>query len=125
MHSASSLPKPIRSTYIAGPMRGVPRLNFPAFYEAEEGLRSLGYTVLNPARMDILRDPGLYHRLDSLSIPDGLPADKEIIDRDVQAILTLVPGRDDIHMLPGWQKSKGACAEKALAEWIGLEVKYL
>jgi hypothetical protein len=44
----------------------------------------------------------------------------DAIDRDVAAIRTCKA----IYMLRGWQSSKGANAEKALAEWMGLKVFY-
>ena len=36
--------------YIAGPMTGLPDLNYPAFNAAEEALTAAGHAVLNPAR---------------------------------------------------------------------------
>lgn len=50
-----------------------------------------------------------------------LPEDfalRHAAERDLAAILTC----DSIHLLPGWQESKGARAERAVAEWIGLGV---
>jgi hypothetical protein len=38
--------------YLAGPMRGVPLFNFPAFDAAAAALRKLGHTVFNPAERD-------------------------------------------------------------------------
>jgi hypothetical protein len=47
---------------------------------------------------------------------------KKVIRRGLCWILD---SADEIAMLPGWQESKGACAEKATAEAIGLPVRYL
>ena len=33
--------------YICGPMTGIEDLNHPAFFKAEEHLKSKGYTVIN------------------------------------------------------------------------------
>ena len=45
----------MKHIYIAGPMRGYPEFNFPAFYAAEERLRARGHAVFNPARRDVGR----------------------------------------------------------------------
>ena len=44
----------------------------------------------------------------------------DAIDRDVAALKKC----DAIYLLRGWESSKGANAEKALAEWMRLEVMY-
>jgi hypothetical protein len=106
-------------TYLAGPMSGIPLFNFPTFDAAAADLRSKGITVVSPTDLD--REAGFD--------PVSLPADWDWniypgtlrIDaflRDMHAISTC----DAIHLLPGWQESKGARAEKAVAEWIGLGV---
>lgn len=111
----------MKKIYIAGPMRGIPQFNFPAFDRAAK-LLSVDWDVISPAQLD--RDAGFE--------PDHMPLDwdwnilpghfglLDAIDRDLSA----VKGSDAIYMLDGWQSSKGARAEKALAEWLGLEVIY-
>jgi hypothetical protein len=48
---------------------------------------------------------------------------KDFIWRDLRAIMTLTPAfGDGIVLLPGWEESKGARAEKALGEWMGLQI---
>lgn len=107
--------------YIAGPMRGHKHFNFPAFAEAAKTLSSDGYTVVSPAQMDI--EAGF----DPYALPDDYDwQDLDIIGfslrdaviRDVSAIVNC----DAMYMLRGWESSRGARAERALAEWIGLEV---
>jgi hypothetical protein len=41
--------------YVAGPMRGIPEFNFPAFHDAAARLRNEGHVVFNPAERDIAR----------------------------------------------------------------------
>lgn len=106
--------------YVAGPMRGIPRYNFSAFDAANQYLFSIGWDVINPANID--RDNGFD--------PDDLPEDtdwskapddfnlREYFTRDTEALAQC----DAIFMLAGWENSKGAKAEKACAEWLGLEV---
>ncbi len=109
--------------YICGPMRKIPLYNFPAFHEAEEILARFGWDVLNPAKIDNQHDG-----FDPNILPDthdwnGVPETmdlKAIVKRDVEALLEC----DAIYMLPGWKNSKGAVAEVAVADWLGLEKRY-
>lgn len=98
--------------YIAGPMRGHPRFNFDAFYEAEDRLTELGYEVLNPARMD--EELGFNPDTDN---PQG-DFLESAMKRDVEAVYRA----DVVVMLPGWEKSTGATAEKWLAHWRHIPV---
>jgi len=107
--------------YIAGPMRGYKNLNFPAFDEAVERGRQMGYRILSPADMD--RE----HGIDPIRNPgSGAEAEKQlkdIIQRDINAIMSLQPERGDgVAVLLGWEDSIGTQAEVALAHWLGLKV---
>lgn len=113
--------------YIAGPMRGIPNFNFPAFFGAEADLIKLGHEVFNPAARDNLRhgvDIGAGNHTGSVeqaaqehgfNLRDALAHDLKYICREA----------DGIALLPGWEKSKGAVAEKSAAEALGLHVIYL
>lgn len=111
-----------KKIYIAGPMRGLPEYNFPAFDAAKKELEAIGWEVVSPADLD--RQAGF----DPSSLPwdfdwDTLPANfslHDAIERDVHALKQC----QAIYLLEGWKDSKGAQAEKALAEWLGLEVGY-
>ena len=113
--------------YVAGPMRGVPEFNFPAFHAAAAALRALGHEVFSPAERDNER-----HGVD---ISKGnLTGDEDLAAKDYGFDLRVALGEDlayicahadTIAMLPGWQNSKGAQAEYATAIALGLAVLFL
>lgn len=98
--------------YLCGPMTGYPDLNHPAFYKAETHLMSMMYDVVNPARMDeeLGLDP---HK--GVMEPEFL---KDAAKRDLDAVMAC----DGIALLPEWEKSSGANAELAVAQWLGKKV---
>lgn len=109
-----------KSIYIAGPMRGKPYYNFPAFDIAAMKLMSDGWVVISPADMD--RRNGfdamqLPPDADWCAIPPGFDFN-ECIDRDIAAVKQC----DAMFLLYGWQDSAGARAEHALAEWMGKQI---
>ena len=107
----------IKRVYLAGPMRGIPEFNFPAFRHAAKMLRDEGYEVFSPAEKgeEVLLEgnPGLQESLDFRRKVFLL--DTEYICRHADAVF----------LLDGWEKSSGARAEKALAEAIGLQTRIL
>ncbi len=110
--------------YLAGPMRGYPELNFPAFHAAAAKLRAEGHTVFSPAERDNLR-----HGTD---ISKGnVTGDLVIAARDHGFDLRVALGddldwictqADGVAVMPGWESSLGATAEVAVAKALGLEV---
>lgn len=110
--------------YLAGPMRGIPEFNFPAFHAAAARLRAQGHTVFNPAERDIE-----HHGVD---ISKGNATGDETIAVAVHGFnlrealnddLTFICLQADaVAVLPGWESSKGARAEVATAHALGLEV---
>jgi hypothetical protein len=82
-----------------------------------------GHDVINPADLDRaagfdpIRLPADHDWHDINSIGFSI---REAVHRDVEAIKVC----DAIYMLQGWERSKGAKAEKALAEWLGCKVMY-
>lgn len=88
--------------YIAGPMTGLPELNFPAFHAAAAMLHANGHHVENPADHDIIEG---YEWADYMRL-------------DIAKLVTC----DAIYLLPGWSKSRGATIEHRLATDLGLEV---
>lgn len=105
----------VSSVYLAGPMRGYPKFNFDAFEAAMKDLESKGISVISPHKMDldIGFDPTTESPVNSHGVPDGFCI-KDCIRRDVEAILAT----EGIVFLPGWEKSKGANAEKAIGHWL-------
>lgn len=91
--------------YVAGPMSGLPDFNFPAFHAAAAALRSRGFDVENPA--------------DNPAPPCGTWLG--YMRLAVRQLATC----DEVVLLPGWQKSRGARAEFSLATDMGLPVHLL
>lgn len=110
--------------YIAGPMKGIPLFNFPAFDAARDALNSWEtHEAISPADIDRANgfDPSsLPADYDWSIIPPSAGTRDEIIRRDIEAILAA----DEIYMLPGWEKSAGAKAELHLARWAGKKVRH-
>lgn len=102
--------------YLAGPMRGIPEFNFPAFEVATKLLRDEGHEVFSPAEKGaetvLAQHPGLQ---------DDLEFRRQVFKDDAIAICEA----DMIVLLPGWEASSGARAEWALALTVGLKFRYL
>ena len=100
--------------YVAGPMTGYPAHNFPAFDAARDRLGAEGHDVITPA--DIDRGFGI----------DGTAEryDPSELRRVFRADIDAVFGADAIYMLRGWEASRGARAEHAVAVWLGKELLY-
>jgi hypothetical protein len=84
--------------YIAGPMRGYPDLNFPAFNDTAANLRAQGHEVFNPAEQG------------DIPIREALAVDLQWICLHAEAVA----------LLPGWEASSGAQAEAATADAVGI-----
>ena len=91
--------------YLSGPMTGLPDYNRPAFDEAAAQIRAEGRTVFNPAEVgerDVIRTRSWYMR------------------KDIDALLKC----DSVHVLQGWEKSKGARLEIEIARQLELPITY-
>jgi hypothetical protein len=97
--------------YIAGPMRGIPLYNFPAFHAAAERLRALGHDVFSPAERDIQQD-GF----------DPATDEAKSLEYYLEHDLPEVCRCDAIAMLKGWKQSVGAQVELYVARAIGKKV---
>lgn len=109
-----------KRVYCAGGMTGYPDWNFPAFYSAAESLEKQGYEPVNPAELDRIAGFSL-ERIKQLNPSEFQEFLKGAAKRDLDALQQC----DAIALLPGWENSKGARAELAVAEWLGLRVYYL
>lgn len=110
--------------YVAGPMRGIPEFNFPAFFAAAAKLRAEGHEVFNPAERDnekhgtdiskgnMAGDESVAAQQHGFSLREALGADLAWICAEAEAIA----------LLPGWERSKGVAAEYATAIALGLQV---
>ncbi len=101
----------MKTIYIAGPMRGYPEYNFPAFDVAAKRLRKEGWNVISPAELD--RVEGIHEY--TAVLPDNFP--RQAMTRDTAAICKA----DAIALLPGWERSAGVKVELTLARFLGLE----
>lgn len=113
--------------YLAGPMRGIPEFNFPAFHDYAARLRAEGHEVFNPAERDIEKtgvdiskgnltgDNDIAEKQHGFSLREALKDDLEFICLHA----------DGIALMPGWENSKGANAERATAIALGLQVMVL
>ncbi len=88
--------------YIAGPMTGLPELNFPAFHAAAAELRAKGYDVINPAELN----------------PDPTMKWGNAMRGDIRELMTCT----GIYMLDGWRQSRGASLEYFLANALNLTI---
>ena len=109
--------------YLAGPMAGIPYLNYRTFDEVRDELTAGGHEVVSPADLD--RDAGF----DALELPETTNWNKPeefVTDMRMVAMRCLIAVLecDAIYLMRGWEKSKGATAELGVARWMGLEVLY-
>jgi len=88
--------------YLAGPMTGMLAFNYPAFHAEAARLRALGHRVINPAENDL---------------PETATWQEHMRD-DLRELLNC----DQIHLLPGFGKSKGAMLELIVAQALGMKI---
>lgn len=101
-----------KTIYICGPMTSYPKYNFPAFDAAAVKLRARGWDVISPAELN--RAMGVDG--DTEILPDNFLRNAMCND------LAAVCRSHAIARLPGWEASRGAAVELALANYLGLEV---
>lgn len=106
--------------YLAGPMRGYPEFNAQAFRDGAAQLRSAGHEVFSPLDHD--EQQGF-----DFSGTAGSDEDLVSLGFDLRSALGadlawICAEADMVMVLPGWEDSRGARAEVAVAQALGLPV---
>lgn len=91
--------------YIAGPMRGIPDCNRPAFRLAADRWAQQGYTVFTPTSLS-----------DSIGLVEGAER------HGIRHVLVCIDEADGVALLPGWEESVGVTLELAYAQFLGLKI---
>lgn len=107
--------------YLAGPMRLVREFNFPAFFTAAEKLRALGHEVCNPAEYDA--DVLGFEWVGTTGHEDLAGLGFELRRALAFDLGWICEHATMVVVLPGWEASKGATAEVAVARALGLPVR--
>jgi Domain of unknown function (DUF4406) len=113
--------------YLAGPMRGIPEFNFPAFYSAAAFLReTMGWEVFSPAEKDnevhgkdFIKQ---FKTAEEANIPNAESQGFSLRRALGDDTAWICAYGDGVVMLPGWEKSRGAVAENALAKALNQKV---
>ena len=99
---------------ISGPMTGIEDFNFRAFDAASYKWKEKGFDVINPAALS-------RQKAEELGIEIGELCVRECAMLDLVEIISRA---SHMFMLKGWEYSKGAKTEHALADWLGISVSY-
>lgn len=91
------------TVYIAGPMTNYPQFNYPEFAYVATVLRSQGRDVRSPHEVDAGGEERSW---------------EWYMRRTLQMMLEC----DEVVLLPGWEKSRGATLEKQVADALGMPV---
>lgn len=105
--------------YVAGPLESVGgNWNFPLFDYAAKNLRRVGCEVFTPA--DHIRD--VFGSLDMVKALDKATLKQARKDALRDEIAWIHDFAELVYLLPGWERSPGATAERAFALAIGIPV---
>ncbi len=108
--------------YLAGPMTGIPRFNFPMFDVWAAHLRGAGFKVLSPHETDT-PEVQAAARASAFGHPGDIPGHgtttaPETLAKNVAEVATC----EGVALLPGWAKSSGSRHEVETAVRLGLPV---
>lgn len=97
--------------YLAGPMSGKPDHNWPAFTWWVEHLRRQQLEIVSPHELN-----------DGMQNEPHTPENRlKCMRADLHALIDC----DAIMLMPGWEKSRGACDEFEVARRLGLKIFFL
>ena len=99
--------------YVAGPMRGFDAENKPAFEEMKRYIEQDSH--IQGVEVQVI----IPHDIMPKELNGPLPMEM-YIRSDVEVVLNSTI----VYMLRGWEKSKGASAEHAIALWANKQVRY-
>ena len=102
--------------YLAGPMSGLPQMNFPMFERVGRLLRKQGYDMVSPAELDSPEEQALAMQSNGEWMSHMTWGD--FLARDVKLLAD--GGITGIIFLPGWEASSGAKLEAT----VGLLKKF-
>lgn len=111
-HYTSALHTESLVCYIAGPMRGYPHFNFPAFEEAELTLAEAGWVVFSPHRNDL--------EAGEAPDPEGRHEKAKPLKHYMVNDLAQVCQSDAVFFLDGWENSEGARLEWNVANALDI-----
>lgn len=109
MKSILDLDRSKTRIFIAGPMRGYENYNFKKFDYTEEILKSLGFVVVNPARIS--------RKFKEQDVNSDIAVYNKMVDMQQEAERTC----NTILLLDGWQWSKGVALEVQTAAELGMQ----
>lgn len=113
-----------KSLYIAGPIFGIENAE-QAFYDAEDHLGNLGYTIVNPltigngdhsATLCWIRAYGKRTRYPEMRQDTSLHTWECYMKYDLAELLKC----DGVALLPGWESSSGAFLEFTVARTLNM-----
>lgn len=119
--TAAPLPRKqdgIDSVYVSGAMTGLPEFNYPAFRSATAALRAAGYIGWCPSEHTGIDTTGM----DGTELDDPRLASFDLRASVAEYARVITCEVDAVAVIPGWEKSKGARAEVALAQAVGKPV---
>lgn len=107
--------------YLSGPMRGYKKFNFPLFDAVTAKLEKVGMRVANPAAHDRQAYPDI-ERWEGFESGDTTKCPKFILPDSLRWDFSQILQCNAIVLLPGWENSSGAKAERFVAECVGKAV---
>lgn len=123
----------MQTLYVAGPMTGYERFNYPLFRQVGASLAEVGYTVKNPVDVDDLFPTECQRRV---ALPTKPPKSRlltrcghcrECAERTwpwyMRKTIAMLLECDGVAVLPLWRESKGANIEVGIAEALQMPVQ--